>query len=218
MYPPLKTISIYDFDPKLSKKAVPINGKVELAEDGSNLAIVLNNILKSGNKRKKLSNLLKDLLPFVEKLDTSKLIDKSLLLKLRETYHTDKYLPAPQISDGTLNVIALVIALYFAEKLEWSGQEELLTIIEEPERNIHPKLISKVGAMMKEASQARQIIATTHNPEMVKHADIDDILLVSRSEDGFSTISRPREKPVLKEFLKDEIGIEELYVQGLLGT
>jgi predicted ATPase len=213
-----KGISIYDFDPKLSKKAVPINGKIDLAEDGSNLAVVLNNILKSGKKRRKFSNLLTDLLPFVVKLDASKLMDKSLLLKLRETYHINKYLPATQISDGTLNIAALVIALYFAEKAEGPGQEELLTIIEEPERNIHPKLISKVLDMMKEASKTRQIIATTHNPEMVKHADIDDILLVSRSKDGFSMISRPREKPVLKEFLKDEIGIEELYVQDLLGS
>jgi predicted ATPase len=92
-----------------------------------------------------------------------------------------------------------------------------LVIIEEPERNIHPYLISKVVNMMKDASKKKQIVITTHNPEILKHADLNDILLISRDKDGFSTISRPIEKEEIKKFLENEIGIEELYVQNLLG-
>jgi len=43
-------ISIYDFDPKLPKKATPITGKAELEEDGSNLSIVLKNITENKEK------------------------------------------------------------------------------------------------------------------------------------------------------------------------
>jgi len=70
---------------------------------------------------------------------------------------------------------------------------------------------------MKEASQHKQIIVTTHNPEIVKYADLEDILLIARDNEGLSTISRPAEKEEIKTFLKNEIGIEELYVQNLLG-
>jgi predicted ATP-dependent endonuclease of OLD family len=69
---------------------------------------------------------------------------------------------------------------------------------------------------MKEASQKKQIIVTTHNPEIVKYADLESILLISRNKEGFSTISRPSEKEEIKTFLKNEIGLEELYVQNLL--
>jgi len=203
-------VSIYDFDPKLPKKAVPITGKMELEENGENLAIVLKSILEDKEKERKLSNLVRDLLPFVNKLDVEKFGDKSLLFKLEEIYAQKQYLPAPLISDGTINMSALVIALYFEEKP--------LTIIEEPERNIHPSLISRVVEMMKEASQKKQIIVTTHNPEMVRHADLQSILLISRDKEGFSTISRPSEKEEVKAFLQNEIGIEELYVQNLLGV
>ena len=199
---------IYDFDPKLPKKAVPITGKMELEENGENLAIVLKNILENKENERKLSNLVKALLPFVNKLDIEKFADKSLLFKLEEIYAQKQYLPAPLISDGTINMSALVIALYFEEKP--------LTIIEEPERNIHPFLISSVVEMMKEASQKKQIIVTTHNPEIVRHADLESILLISRDKEGFSTISRPSEKEEVKTFLENEIGIEELYVQNLL--
>jgi len=205
----LSDISIYDFDPKLPKRATPITGKAEFEEDGSNLSIVLKNILKNKNNSRKLFNLISDLLPFVTELDIEKFADKSLLFKIREEYFGRQYLPASLISDGTINITSLVVALFF-------GKNQL-TIIEEPERNIHPYLISRVVNMMKEASQKKQIIVTTHNPEMVKHAGLKNILLISRDKDGFSTISKPSDNEEVKIFLKNEIGIDELYIQNLLG-
>lgn len=201
-------VALYDFDPKLPKKAAPITGKAELEEDGSNLSLVLKNLLEKRDKNRKFSNLLKDLLPFVDKIDTEKFADKSLLFKLRETYARSHYLPASLISDGTINITALIIALYFEGKR--------FTMIEEPERNIHPYLISKVIEMMKDASSKKQITITTHNPEIVKYAGLKNILIVSREKSGFSTIYRPEEKKEVKTFLENEMGIEELYIQNLL--
>jgi predicted ATPase len=112
------------------------------------------------------------------------------------------------MSAGTIHIIALIVALYFEAKP--------LIIIEEPERNIHPFLISKVMHMFADAAQHKQIIVTTHNPEMVKYADLSHILLAYRDDNGFSTISRPADKEQVKTFLQNEIGIEELFVQDLL--
>ena len=204
----LSGIAIYDFDPKLPKKATPITGKAELEGDGSNLSIILKNIIENKENRRKLFNLVKDLLPFVDNLDVEKFADKSLLFKLKEAYFDTQYLPASLISDGTINITALVVALYFEKKP--------FVIIEEPGRNIHPSLISKVVEVMKDASQKKQVVITTHNPEFVRHAGLENILLVSRDENGFSTISRLADKEKIKTFLENEIGIEELYIQNLL--
>ncbi|MEW6606236.1 MAG: AAA family ATPase [bacterium] len=205
-----RDIAIYDFDPKLPKKATPITGKAELEEDGSNLSIIVKNITENKDKKRKLFNLVKYLLPFVNNLDVEEVVDKFLLFIQEIYFKEDQPLPAFLISDGTINIIALIIALYFEQKP--------IIIIEEPERNIHPYLISRVVEMMKEASQNKQIIVTTHNPEIVKYAGLDNILLVSRDKDGFSTISRPRDKEMVNSFLQNEIGIEDLYVQNLLGV
>jgi len=201
-------ISIYDFDSKLPKKATPITGKAQLEEDGNNLSIVLKNILTDNNKKRKFTNLIKDLLPFIDDLDVEKFTDKSLFFKLREIYTKNQYLPASLLSDGTINITLLIIALYFEQKP--------LTIIEEPERNLHPGLISKVVKMMEDASRNKQIIVTTHNPEMIKHVNKENILLVSRDKEGFSQISRPAEKEEVKVFLENDMGIDELFVQNLL--
>ena len=205
-----KDVSIYDFDPKLSKESAPLTGKTELEPDGRNLAIVLKNILDDEKKSESMFVLLKDLLPFIEGLTVERLADKSLLTGLREVYSQKKFLPASLMSDGTINITALIIALYFEEKP--------VIAIEEPEKGIHPHLISKVADMMKDVSERfeKQIIVTTHNPEMVKYAGIENILLVHRDDNGFSQISRPSEKEEVKIFLENEMGIEELYVQNLL--
>ena len=202
-------ISVYDIDPRLMKKGVAITGKRDLEEDAGNLALVLKNIIKDPEKKRKFSNLLRDVLPFIEDFSVEKFMDMSLVLTLRERYAKNHNLPSPSLSDGTLTIFALIIVLYFEDKP--------LIIIEEPVSHIHPFLVARVIAMMKESSKRKQVMITTHTTEVVKHASIENLLLVSRDNEGFSIISRPADKEEVRTFLENEIGIEELYVQNLLG-
>ncbi|HON82129.1 MAG TPA: AAA family ATPase [Methanoregulaceae archaeon] len=211
--PPLEWLfrgmKVFDFDPLLLKRAVPIVGKTELEKDGGNLAIVIKNILEDPHKKTEFLRLIREMLPFIEEVAIEKFMDMSLFLKLKETYSSGKYIPASMISDGTINILALIIALYF--------EKRPVTVIEEPERNIHPFLISQLVEMLKDAARTKQIIVTTHNPEMVKHADLEDILLISRDRSGFSQVIRPGTKKEIRTFLEHEIGIEDLFIQNLLG-
>lgn len=202
-------IAVYDIDPKLPKKGAVITGKQELDENGSNLALVVKKLIEDPEKKRKFSNLLRDILPFVEDFSVQKFMDVSLILTLRERYAKNRDLPAFSLSDGTITIFGLIIALYFEEKP--------FIIIEEPVSHIHPFLIARVMGMMKEASRNKQIMVTTHSTEVVKHAFLDDILLISRDSEGFSIVSRPSDKEEVRTFLANEIGIEELYVQNLLG-
>ena len=202
-------IAVYDIDPKLPKKGTVITGKRELDEDAGNLALVVKTILENPEKKRKFSNLLRDVLPFVEDFSVQKFMDVSLILTMRERYTKSRDLPASSLSDGTIAIFAMIIALYFEEKP--------FIIIEEPVSHIHPFLIARLMRMMKEASEKKQVMVTTHSTEVVKHAALDDLLLISRDSEGFSIISRPGDKEEVRTFLANEIGIEELYVQNLLG-
>jgi energy-coupling factor transporter ATP-binding protein EcfA2 len=205
---PLLTTRIFDFDPKLPKKAAPITGKAHLEEDGSNLALALRAAMASDDTRRMIINLLHDMLPFVEGLDVKHFAEDSLIFRVQETYAKNRPLPAAFVSDGTINLTALLLALYC--------QESPVIVIEEPERSIHPHLISRVVTWMEEASADRQILVTTHSPELVKHADLESVLLVTRNKDGSSGISRPAEREDVKIFLQNEIGIDELFAQNML--
>jgi predicted ATPase len=204
-----RQIAIFDIDPKLPKRGVPITAKAELEEDGSNLSIVLNRILDNRKTRTQLHSLIYDMLPFVEKLDVERFADKSMFFKLKETYFKKGFLPASLISDGTINISALLVALYFEGKP--------LTVIEEPERNLHPQLMSKLVNAIREAAKQRQIIITTHNPEIVKNVEPKEILLIGRDKEGFTTVIRPHESKTVQAFLDAGMRIDELFVQGTLG-
>src|SRR5215210_4337681 len=206
---PANEISIFDLDPKLPKKAAPISGRAYLEPDGSNLALVLRNLLQDPKDRATFIHLVRDVLPFIEDLDVERFADKSVLISAKELF-SERALPASFLSDGTIHLAALILALYF--------HPASITIIEEPERNLHPHLISKLARMIEDASRKKQIIATTHHPELVKHADLADLLLVHRDDQGFSHVTRPAESAELKVFLENDLGVDELYVQNLLGV
>jgi len=203
----LKGIAIYDFDPKLSKKPQAITGKAKLEEDGSNLAIAVSNLLRSGTKRRKFYNLIRDVLPSIGEIRTQELAN-TMLFKIKERYFDNQFFPAFLVSDGTINLTALTIALFF--------EMNEFTIIEEPERNIHPYLISKVVEFMREASFDTQILTTTHNPELIKHANPNELFLVSRNKGGNSSIIKPAKKKEVKTFLKNKMNLEELFIENLL--
>jgi predicted ATPase len=198
----------YDIDPRLAKRAIPFTGKAELEEDGSNLPIVVSNLLRDASNRRQLADLLSDLLPFVDGVSVQKLADTSLLFRLRERYWPDVYMPASLLSDGTLHLTALLVALFFEEKRT--------VMIEEPERSIHPALIARVMGLLMDASRTRQIIASSQHPEVIRHAPVNDIVLVRRDSQGFSRLERPIDRPKIRTFLQREIGLDELYLQDLL--
>jgi predicted ATPase len=199
---------MYDFDPKLSKKAIPVTGRAELEEDGSNLAIVLDDVLRTRENRRKFSNLMSDLLPFMSAIDVENVADKSLLVKLAETYTEGQYLPATFVSDGTIDIASFITALYF--------QDKDVVIIEEPERNIHPSLIAKQMEVFKDAAVGKQVIISTHNPLVVRYADPSDIILIFRNEAHFTSAARVQNSEMVARFLEEDYPLEDLFVDNLL--
>ena len=129
-------------------------------------------------------------------------------MTLQESHAEGQYLPSSLLSEGTIRVVALLVALYFENKR--------IMAFEEPTISLHPKLISQLMQMMKEVSEEKQVLITTHHPEVIRHVDLDDVYLVSRDEDGFSQISKPADKTEVRTFLENDLGIDDLFVQNLL--
>lgn len=205
----VKEILIYDFDTRAQRKAAPVTSKADLEEDGSNVALVLKSIVEDEEKRRRFTNLIQYVLPFVKSVDVERFAGRSLIPTLEEAHAPGTRLPASLLSEGTIKVIALIIALYF--------EDRPVVAFEEPASNLHPRLISRVVEMMKEQAGQKQIFITTHSPEVIKHAGLENVYLVSRDENGFSQVAKPAEKEEVRIFLANEMGIEDLFAQDLLG-
>jgi AAA15 family ATPase/GTPase len=203
----LKNLKFYNFDPKFCKTINKINGNNELSEFGDTLPIVLDKIIKNNEAKRKFLNLLTGTLPYINDVEIEQILDNQRLFAILESY-SDVIIPSPLVSDGTGNIMALIIALYF-EKSD-------TIFIEEPERNIHPALFIKIVEMMKEVSSNKQIVITTHSPEILKYCELNDIFLISRNKNGFSNISKPIDNDTVRPFI-EELGIDEVFVDNYLG-
>ena len=206
----MASTSTYDFDPSKAQLAVPPTGSRELDADAGNLSVVLRAILRHPESKKRLINLVSVLLPFVHDLDVDEFGFGQLITMLTERFSDKRHrLAAAFASDGTIACLALVVALYF--------QENAVAVFEEPDRHVSTHTSpARVMQMMNEVTGDTQVIVTTHNPELLRHANLEDILLVTRDPDGHSQITRPADSEVLSHFLQNELGVEDLFVQNLL--
>lgn len=201
-------IKIYNFDVNLLKSPSSIVARSELEENGSNLVNIIQQLLKNKSKKEKLNKLIKMILPFIDDIKIENNVNKSVFFKVKESYNKKEF-PSYMLSDGTVNILAVIIALYFQDDND-------IIVLEEPERNIHPKLLSTLVNILSDVSQKKQIFVTTHNPFIIKEAKLEDVILVSRDNDGISEISKPLEDTRIKKFLENDLGIEDLFVDGIL--
>ncbi|MDA1190137.1 MAG: AAA family ATPase [Candidatus Poribacteria bacterium] len=206
IFPYTDIAMIYDIDPRLSKLAVPIEGKWALSRNGENLVVVLNRILEDKEQRRTLVNLTRWVLPYIKDVSVQDYAGR-FLLHMTESYGSEP-IPAAFLSDGTIYVVAMIVALHFTESP--------LVILEEPDRHLHPSLIAGLMQLVQEVSERKQVIITTHNPDVVKHTPLESLYLISRDKDGFSVISQPKDKIGVQTFLESELGIDDLHRMDLL--
>ena len=70
--------------------------------------------------------------------------------------------------------------------------------------------------LVKEASKTKQILITTHNPQLLKFTEIEKILIAKRDKQGNSIIEPIQNRNDLSFYLQEEIGIDELFVDNRL--
>lgn len=74
--------------------------------------------------------------------------------------------PALNVSDGTLRMLGLLLAVYQLGRASVLG-------IEEPEATVHPAVTEQILEVLQDASRQRQIIVTTHSPDLLDFKDVD---------------------------------------------
>jgi predicted ATP-dependent endonuclease of OLD family len=96
----------------------------------------------------------------------------------------DKWLYWHQLSDGTKRIFYIISTL-----LEGDSQ---YFFIEEPELGIHPDQLFKLMNFLEECSQEKQIIISTHSPEVLRIVSIEELdrIVVARYDTENGTMMR----------------------------
>lgn len=204
----LQGIQVLQLNSVLMRRPCPQDAPRTFQNDGSNLAILVQELQKKDPQRfnwwiEHLRTVLNDL-ETVEVVERPE--DRSLYINAH--FKSGLVVPAWLLSDGTLRLMALTLIAYIAS-------EEQIFIIEEPENGIHPKAIEAVYQSLSSVYRG-QVFLATHSPLLLALAKPADLLIFSKKTEKGARIMRGDDHPALVNW-KIEKNIDLLFAAGVLG-
>ena len=145
-------------------------------------------------------------IPGIDKIDTEQTSDGRLLLRFNDKGFQDPFY-AQQVSDGTLKVFAYLLLL------EDPSPPPFLCI-EEPENGLYHKLLETLANEFREHASApggSQIFITTHQPYFVNALEPNEVWILEKGDDGFSTIRRASEDPIVNNMVAEGLPLGNLW-------
>ena len=201
----LTNIKTFRINPFEAKKPTTDNVNL-LKADGSNIANILANLEKNDEMRETIIEWLSLIVPEMMRIESdSRRIDGSKMIQFEE--ESGKKFPAHLVSDGTIYALCMLVAVLTRT------QKPGITIIEEPERGLHPKAIGELVSFMREhASHYHPIILTTHSESVVRELELDELFFVSK-ENGKTQIKSVKDSGVDK----NKIPLDTAWLTNTLG-
>lgn len=192
MYDALSRMGFYNLNPDRIRDLQSPDAGQTLARDGSNLASVLGQIKKgSPEAMERIEAYLAKVVPGIEDIDV-KVVGPKETIEFRQIVAGAKSswrFLAANMSDGTLRALGVLVALF-----QSSGVVKFpvpLIGIEEPEMALHPAASGVLRDSLIDASQDKQIIVTSHSPDLLDDPDIPvETLLAVLSDSGNTTIAQ----------------------------
>lgn len=209
LYKILTNNKIFCIDPVVAKyPSRDIVNSNELNFNGNNIAAVLAKLEKDDNFRETLMEWLELIVPQMQQINASaNRLDGSVGLSFTEA--SGKQFPAHLISDGTIYVICILTAIL--SRYNDYG----ITIIEEPERGIHPKAIGELIGFIRDKmaeSGKHTVILTTHSESVVRNSEVEELFFVQQ-ENGATQVKSLRDSSVDK----NKIPLDTAWLTNILG-
>jgi predicted ATPase len=190
------------------RRSSPPGQGLKFKPDGSNLPWVINHLKKEEPQRfQDWVGHLQTALPDIQDIHTVELPDtRHRYIKL--IYRDNFGVPAWMASDGTLRLLALTLPAYLTD---FKG----IYLIEEPENGIHPLAMETAFQSLSSVYSA-QILMATHSPVILSHARPEDVLCLSKDEQGAADVVLGSRHPALQNW-RGEVDFSLLYASGVLG-
>ena len=147
-------------------------------------------------------------IPGIDKIATEKTKDGRLLLKFNDKGFRDPFY-AQQMSDGTLKVFAYLLLLEDPDPPPF-------LCIEEPENGLYHKLLESLAMEFREHATDSQIFITTHQPYFVNGLNPEEVWILEKGNDGFSTIHRASDNPTVTSLVEQELPLGGLWYSDYL--
>lgn len=195
-------------------RGLPLAGpQKHLNVHGDNLGNVVQYMEREHPRRFRIVlNGIAEKIPGVDKIDTERTNDGRLLLRFNDKGFQDPFY-AQQMSDGTLKVFAYLLLLEDPDPPPFF-------CIEEPENGLYHKLLETLAEEFRaHASGSKggsQVFVTTHQPYFVNALTPEEVWVLEKGDDGFSTIRRASSDPIVQNMVKEGLPLGGLWYSDYL--
>lgn len=184
VYEGLAGINVFSINPDAMRAPqAPDTGEF-LQRDGSNIASVMHRL--EDGARSRIEEYLQHIVPGMRGVSRKDLGNWETLTFTQDVQGSDHpwHFSAQSVSDGTLRSLGVLVSL-FAD----SGHTLSTVGIEEPETALHPAAAGVLLDALRDASERRQVVITSHSPDLLDRDDFRlDELYAVRSERGETRI------------------------------
>ncbi len=197
-----------------SARSLPLAGpQKHLNILGDNIGNVVQFMEREHKDRfKKVLDRIAKKIPGIDKIDTDKTADGRLLLRFNDKGFKDPFY-AQQMSDGTLKVFAYLLLLE-------DPTPPPFLCIEEPENGLYHKLLETLAKEFREHATGRkggsQVFITTHQPYFVDALEPNEVWILEKDADGFSTIRRASDDELVKNMVAEGLLLGGLWYSDYL--
>jgi predicted ATPase len=191
-----------------NSRGIPEAGPQErLTATGDNLPNVIQYLREQHPDR--LDNILERLsqrVPRLERVEADIMQDGRLLLQIKDAPF-ERPIMAKYASDGTLKMLAYLTVLYDPDPPRLVG-------IEEPENQLHPRLLQSLAEECRRASSRTQLMVTTHSPFFVNGLKPNELWVLYRDEDGYTKAHRASNMERIKELVDNGALLGDLWMEN----
>lgn len=165
----LSGISVFNLNPEVMRQPQTPDAGELLRRDGANVASVLDRLRRSNSANEaRIEEYLQLIVPGMRGVSKSDLGNWETLQFTQDSPEAGRLwrFQAQSVSDGTLRALGVLVAL-FAE----TGETLSTVGIEEPESALHPAAAGVLLDALRDASERRQVIVTSHSPDLLDRHD-----------------------------------------------
>ncbi|MDP2810675.1 MAG: AAA family ATPase [Rhodocyclaceae bacterium] len=153
-------------------------------------------------------------IPGITNISTKETDDKRVLLRFNDGAFDDPFF-AQQMSDGTLKVFAYLLLLEDPDPPPF-------ICIEEPENGLYHKLLEALAQEFRTHAtgkkSAPQIFVTTHQPYFVDALSADEVWILEKGSDGYSTVRRASDFEGVKNLVAEGLPLGGLWYSDYLDS
>ena len=178
-----------------------------LSATGDNLPNVIQYLKEQHPQSlKKILITLSKKIPKLERVDAEMMQDGRLLLQVKDAPF-ERPILAKFASDGTLKILAYLTVLYDPDPPQLIG-------IEEPENQLHPRLLPELAGECRAASARSQLMVTTHSPFFIDALKPEEVWVLYRDEQGYTKAKRTSDMQGIKEFMDNGATLGNLWMEN----